>query len=232
MDTALGMAINVDFTQGAVNSFLASGGTPTYSSSGVAFTVARSGDAPQLASIFYIMFGRVELTMKCAPGAGIVSSLVLQSDDLDEIDMEWLGADASEVQTNYFGKGQHRLLQPRPAQPGAQQPGPVRHVHHRLVRRPHRVVRRRHRRAHADLQRRRRPVPADAHAGQVRRLERRRPSNAAGTIQWAAAPPTTPRAPSPCRSGPSSSPTTRPALSTSTATPRAPGSPSRPSAAA
>lgn len=51
------------------------------------------------------MFGKVSITMKCAPGAGIVSTLVLQSDDLDEIDMEWLGADDSEVQTNYFGKG-------------------------------------------------------------------------------------------------------------------------------
>lgn len=43
--------------------------------------------------------------MKAAPGAGIVSSLVLQSDTLDEIDIEWLGADDSEMQTNYFGKG-------------------------------------------------------------------------------------------------------------------------------
>jgi beta-glucanase (GH16 family) len=43
--------------------------------------------------------------MEAAPGAGIVSSLVLQSDDLDEIDMEWLGADDAHVQTNYFGKG-------------------------------------------------------------------------------------------------------------------------------
>jgi beta-glucanase (GH16 family) len=51
------------------------------------------------------MFGRVEITMKAAPGAGIVSSLVLESDCLDEIDNEWLGADAPEVQTNYFGKG-------------------------------------------------------------------------------------------------------------------------------
>jgi beta-glucanase (GH16 family) len=51
------------------------------------------------------MFGKVSITMKCAPGAGIVSTLVLQSDDLDEIDMEWLGADDAEVQTNYFGKG-------------------------------------------------------------------------------------------------------------------------------
>lgn len=51
------------------------------------------------------MFGKVSISMKAAPGAGIVSTLVLQSDDLDEIDMEWLGADSTEVQTNYFGKG-------------------------------------------------------------------------------------------------------------------------------
>ncbi|CAK7205655.1 transglycosylase [Sporothrix eucalyptigena] len=106
-DTALGMAIDVDFTKGSVNSFTASGGgTVSYGSDGVTFTVSASGDAPQLTSIFYIMFGRVEFTMKSAPGAGIVSSLVMQSDDLDEIDMEWLGADSTEVQTNYFGKGE------------------------------------------------------------------------------------------------------------------------------
>ena len=103
-DTALGKAISVDFTKGSVNSFTASGDA-TYDSSGVHFTVAKSGDAPQLSSIFYIMFGKVEVSMKAAPGAGIVSTLVLQSDDLDEIDMEWLGADGTEVQTNYFGKG-------------------------------------------------------------------------------------------------------------------------------
>jgi Glycosyl hydrolases family 16 len=89
---------------GAVDSFAASG-NPTYDSNGVSFTVAKSGDSPTLTSLFYIMFGKVSITMKTAPGAGIVSTLVLQSDDLDEIDMEWLGADGSEVQTNYFGKG-------------------------------------------------------------------------------------------------------------------------------
>lgn len=51
------------------------------------------------------MFGKVSFSMKCAPGAGIVSSLVLESDTLDEIDLEWLGADDTQVQTNYFGKG-------------------------------------------------------------------------------------------------------------------------------
>ncbi len=104
-DTALGMTISVDFTKGGVNSFTPSGGSPAYGADGATFTVVKSGDAPQLNSVFYIMFGRVEVTMKAAPGAGIVSSLVLQSDDLDEIDLEWLGYDNGQVQTNYFGKG-------------------------------------------------------------------------------------------------------------------------------
>jgi beta-glucanase (GH16 family) len=79
--------------------------TVTYGSQGAEFTVAKSGDNPLIQSNFYIMFGRVELVIKAAPGVGIVSSAVLQSDCLDEIDWEWLGGDNAEVQTNYFGKG-------------------------------------------------------------------------------------------------------------------------------
>ena len=52
------------------------------------------------------MFGHVDIVMKAAPGVGIVSTLVLESDDLDEIDLEWLGADDNQVQSNYFSKGQ------------------------------------------------------------------------------------------------------------------------------
>ncbi|RDA85852.1 hypothetical protein CP532_4897 [Ophiocordyceps camponoti-leonardi (nom. inval.)] len=100
------MSINVDLRHGAVNSFVPSGTTPTYDENqGVSFTVSRGGEAPQLASVFYIMYGRVEVTAKAAPGPGIVSSLVLESDDLDEIDVEWLGSNPDEVQSNYFGKG-------------------------------------------------------------------------------------------------------------------------------
>src|SRR5438045_399993 len=80
-------------------------GNPTYSSNGVSFTIAKSGDSPTLKSTFYIMFGRVSITMKAAPGKGIVSTVVLISDDLDEIDLEWLGVDNGQVQSNYFGKG-------------------------------------------------------------------------------------------------------------------------------
>lgn len=52
------------------------------------------------------MFGHVDFVVRAAPGQGIVSSAVLQSDDLDEIDWEWLGGDDTQVQSNYFGKGQ------------------------------------------------------------------------------------------------------------------------------
>lgn len=52
------------------------------------------------------MFGHVDFVVKAAPGTGIVSSAILQSDCLDEIDWEWLGGDDSQAQSNYFGKGQ------------------------------------------------------------------------------------------------------------------------------
>lgn len=87
-----------------MNTFVASG-RPQYGDDGVSFSVASQGDSPQLMSTFHIMFGRVAVTMKAAPGQGIVSSVVLQSATLDEIDFEWLGTDDAQVQTNYFGKG-------------------------------------------------------------------------------------------------------------------------------
>ena len=104
-DPALGKSINIKFADGASNDFTTQG-DPTYDSNGASFTISESGDAPTLVSNFYIMFGTYSITMKAAPGKGIVSSAVLQSDDLDEIDWEWLGAQNDQVQTNYFGKGQ------------------------------------------------------------------------------------------------------------------------------
>lgn len=104
-DTALGRAVNVDFASGQSSEFTTQSNV-VFDSDGAHLTVAASGDAPQLNSNWYIMFGHVEVVMKAAPGAGIVSSVVLQSDTLDEIDWEWLGATDDEVQSNYFGKGQ------------------------------------------------------------------------------------------------------------------------------
>lgn len=53
----------------------------------------------------YIFFGRIDVTLQAAPEQGIVTSVVLESDDLDEIDWEWVGSDDGRAQTNYFAKG-------------------------------------------------------------------------------------------------------------------------------
>jgi len=72
---------------------------------GATFVIEQSGDAPMVQSRFYMLFGRFEVVMKAANGQGIVSSAILQSECLDEIDWEFLGSNHTHVMTNYFGKG-------------------------------------------------------------------------------------------------------------------------------
>jgi len=96
----------VDFTKGASDDWNITYGTLTYDdTNGAVYTISKSGDAPTVQSNFYVFFGSVSVVMKAAPGTGIISSAILESDDLDEIDWEWLGGTAGEVETNYFGKG-------------------------------------------------------------------------------------------------------------------------------
>lgn len=102
---ALGKTVTVDFTKGTSSEFSTTGGAVTYNSNGAQLSVTGAGIAPTLISNWYIMFGRVEVVMQTAPGVGMVSSAILQSDDLDEIDWEILGATPAVAQTNYFGKG-------------------------------------------------------------------------------------------------------------------------------
>lgn len=72
---------------------------------GALYTIKEEGNAPTTQSGPYIFFGQLDVEVRVAPGAGIVTSVVLQSDDLDEIDWEWVGSDHTQVQTNYFSKG-------------------------------------------------------------------------------------------------------------------------------
>ncbi|CAI6090647.1 unnamed protein product [Clonostachys chloroleuca] len=104
---ALGtQSIDCDLTQGACAGFnVLEGTTLTYDSKGALFSIENDKQAPTIASSRYIFFGRLEVVAQAAPGRGLVTSIVLQSADLDEIDWEWLGYDEVNVQTNYFGKG-------------------------------------------------------------------------------------------------------------------------------
>jgi beta-glucanase (GH16 family) len=95
-----------DFTKGSSNDWtLANGTTLSYGSDGAEFKIVTSTDAPTISSSKYIFFGQVDVFLRAAPGTGVVSSFILESDDLDEIDWEWLGSTDSSVESNFFGKG-------------------------------------------------------------------------------------------------------------------------------
>ena len=107
-NTALGRSnYTIDFTQNMMsnNVWNWTTGSANYGTDGADFVINARGDAPTVKSKFYIFFGTVEVIFKAASGTGIVSSVVIQSDDLDEIDWEWIGGNSTHVQTNYFGKG-------------------------------------------------------------------------------------------------------------------------------
>ncbi|RAK78988.1 glycoside hydrolase family 16 protein [Aspergillus fijiensis CBS 313.89] len=80
-------------------------GSPTIGTEGVELTINEEGQAPTIATPFYIFFGEISVVMKASAGTGIISSIVLESDDLDEVDWEILGSYTTELQTDYFGKG-------------------------------------------------------------------------------------------------------------------------------
>ncbi|CAF9919794.1 MAG: hypothetical protein HETSPECPRED_004125 [Heterodermia speciosa] len=77
----------------------------TLGADGAELSFTQRFDAPTIRTDFNIFFGRVEYVVKAAPGTGIISSMVLLSDDLDEVDWEFRGGVTDSVQTNYFGKG-------------------------------------------------------------------------------------------------------------------------------
>lgn len=107
-DIALGVSnYTIDFTSSIMTNRVwnATAGKVDYGDNGAQFTIAARGDAPTVQTNFHIFFGQVEVIMKAAHGQGVVSSIVLESADLDEVDWEWIGGNDSYVQTNYFGKG-------------------------------------------------------------------------------------------------------------------------------
>lgn len=104
-NTALGSSFKEDFTSESKYFSEVKLKGVSYSSDGLELKISERLDNPSLKSNFYIMFGKVEVELKAAKGKGIISSFYLQSDDLDEIDIELFGGDSYEFQLNYFSKG-------------------------------------------------------------------------------------------------------------------------------
>ncbi|KAM0342614.1 hypothetical protein ACHAPU_009341 [Fusarium lateritium] len=106
-DPAFGReTVHCDFSKGPCEALVEDAGTSIeHNEHGAVFTISGPDQAPTVATGKYIFFGRVDVEVKASTGVGIVTSVVLQSDNLDEIDWEWLGGDNAQVQSNYFSKG-------------------------------------------------------------------------------------------------------------------------------
>lgn len=107
-DPALGTAHTWNLSTNSIldSTWNITNGAVGYTDNAAQFTIAKALDSPTIRSNFYLFFGRLEYHVQAGPGQGVISSVVLQSDDLDEIDWEWVGKNTNQVQTNYFSKGQ------------------------------------------------------------------------------------------------------------------------------
>lgn len=103
--------ISCDFTKDVCDAFEhIDGKAVTYGPQGAVSAVDAPLQAPTLVSKKLIFFGRVEVEMQAAPGKGVITSIVLLSDDLDEIDLEAVGSTNDNIQSNTFSRGDQDKL--------------------------------------------------------------------------------------------------------------------------
>ena len=103
-----GITSNTQYLGDPSSSQWVSSGTPKVFQDQVLLTLSEDGVSASgtlLASTSYVWYGRVEATVKSSRGAGVVSAFILLSDVKDEIDFEFIGADLSNVQSNYYFQG-------------------------------------------------------------------------------------------------------------------------------
>ena len=103
-----GITSNTQYLGDSSTSQWVSSGTPKVFDDQVILTLSEDGVSASgtlLASTSYVWYGQIEATVKSSRGAGVVSAFILLSDVKDEIDFEFIGADLSNVQSNYYFQG-------------------------------------------------------------------------------------------------------------------------------
>jgi len=106
-DSALAATFDTNFVGASSlpSGWQTTAGSVSFNANGANFVINKQGDSPTIQTAGYFFFGYCEVKMVAASGIGIVSSIVMESDDLDEVDWEFLGGDTTQTETNYFGKG-------------------------------------------------------------------------------------------------------------------------------
>ena len=102
------IADRTQFLGDASKSDWVSSGTPKQYQDSVLLTLSEDGESAYgtlLASTEYVWYGKVSAMMKSSRGAGVVSAFILLSDVKDEIDYEFVGADLTSAQSNFYFQG-------------------------------------------------------------------------------------------------------------------------------
>ena len=105
-----GIVANTKYLGDASDSDWVSSGTPLTGPSDDAVILSLSEDGQSssgtlLASTTYVWYGKVTAQMKSSRGQGVVSAFILLSDNKDEIDFEFVGADLTAAQSNFYYQG-------------------------------------------------------------------------------------------------------------------------------
>ena len=96
---------NTEYLGDASKTNWVSSGQPLAYQNSVLMTMAQGTVGTLLASASYVWYGKVSATMKSSRGAGVVTAFILLSDVKDEIDFEFVGADLTAAQSNFYFQG-------------------------------------------------------------------------------------------------------------------------------
>ncbi|SLM35302.1 cell wall glucanase [Lasallia pustulata] len=96
---------NTEYLGDASKTNWVSSGQPLAYQNSVLMTMAQGTVGTLLASASYVWYGKVSATMQSSRGAGVVTAFILLSDVKDEIDFEFVGADLTAAQSNFYFQG-------------------------------------------------------------------------------------------------------------------------------
>ncbi|MCJ1298282.1 hypothetical protein MMC08_001071 [Hypocenomyce scalaris] len=96
---------NTEYLGDASKTNWVSSGQPLAYQNSVLLTMAQSTVGTLLASASYVWYGKVTATLKTSRGAGVVTAFILLSDVKDEIDFEFVGANLTAAQSNFYFQG-------------------------------------------------------------------------------------------------------------------------------
>ncbi|KAJ5988765.1 glycosidase crf2 [Penicillium waksmanii] len=97
--------LNTKYLGNATKSDWTYSGFPKIDDGNLVMTMPKNSVGTLFANNHYIWYGKISGKIKSSRGKGVVTAFILLSDVKDEIDYEWVGADLTDVQTNYYWQG-------------------------------------------------------------------------------------------------------------------------------